>query len=461
MTDGVLGRWLLPGSFRRTLLLGVVVYVATVVVFAILAGDRLLVHTPYNHYAQLANAWVHGRHDLGGPPPDYAGGNDFALYKGKWFISFPPFPALLMLPLVWAAGSAENFRDGQFVVWLAGVAPGALFLALEELRRTGRSERTEAEHLRLALLFAFATPYFFTAVQGTVWFAAHVVGCGLMALFLFVGLGARRPVLAGLLLGAMFATRPTTLLVGVFFVFEAVRAAYLAKGEEGVRAWPEGETVIARARKVLTDLDRRRLVETLAAFAMPVIGVLAVASLYNKVRFGNPSPAAFGHEYLTVVWQARIQRWGLFSLHFLPRNLSVFLTSLPWLPARGEPNAVPFVVSGHGLALWFTSPIYLWLVWPRRSGFVYVAAAVAAAGPCVMNLLYQNSGWFQYAYRFSNDYAPLLFLMLAVAGRRLGRAFWFAAAWSVAWNLFGALSFERPSYDAYYSHDASAYLPRD
>ena len=46
--------------------------------------------------------------------------------------------------------------------------------------RGGRS-RSEAENVLLALLFAFGTVYFFTAVEGTVWFAAHVVGVVLVA----------------------------------------------------------------------------------------------------------------------------------------------------------------------------------------------------------------------------------------------------------------------------------------
>jgi len=72
-----------------------------------------------------------------------------------------------------------------------------LWLVLEKLRRTGRTERTEAENLQLALLFAFGTVYFFSAVQGTVWFAAHVVGIGLTALFVLFALDVERPILAG------------------------------------------------------------------------------------------------------------------------------------------------------------------------------------------------------------------------------------------------------------------------
>lgn len=454
--------WLELESRSRRILFALGIYAACVAVFALVAGDRLTVHTPYNHYAHLADAWLHGRHDMGGSPPAYAGGNDFALFQGKWYVSFPPFPAVLMLPLVWVAGSPENFRDGQFVVWLAGVAPAALFLVLEKLRRTGRVERTEKNNLRLALLFAFGTVYFFTAVQGTVWFAAHVVGCGLAALFVLCALDAERPVLAGALLGFMFLTRPTTALTGVFFVLEALRVAYTRPDEGPERALPTEGSWLERATTVLRDAHRGTVVRLAAAFAVPVVVAIAWASWFNWSRFGNPSPAAFGHEFLTVVWQHRIKKWGLFSVHFLPRNLSVMLASLPWLPPKGQPFAsgVPFQISGHGLALWFTTPIYFWLA-PRRISPLWGFAALAALGPLAMNLLYQNSGWFQFAYRFSNDYAVFLFVMLAASGRRLGRAFWIAAAWAVAWALFGAITFERAGYDAFYSHDPGAVFPPD
>jgi hypothetical protein len=79
----------------------------------------------------------------------------------------------------------------------------------------------------------------------------------------------------------------------------------------------------------------------------------------------------------------------------------------------------------------------------------------------VMNLLYQNSGWFQFGYRFSNDYAVMLFVMLAIGVRRMGRVFWIAAVWAIAWNLIGAATFEREKYGALYSHDPNAVYPAD
>lgn len=463
----VLGRdWMKPESRSRRILIGLGIYAVCLVVFAFFAGDRLLKHTNYNHYALLADAWLHGRHHLVGNPPSYAGMNDFALFESKWFISFPPFPAILMMPFVWLAGDPENFRDGQLVVWLAGIGPAVLFLVLEKLRRTGRSERTEAENIRLALLLAFGTVYFFSAVQGTVWFAAHVVGVGLAALFVLFALDAERPVLAGAMLGCMFLTRTTTLLTGVLFLFEAVRVAYTRRQGDAPRPLPTEGPPLGRALEVWRGMDRRLFAGLLVRVALPVLVALAFASWLNNARFHDPAPWAFGHEYLQVGWKTRMDRWGLFSFHFLPRNLSVVLASLPWRPAPGDPKVplellgmtfhVPhWKISGHGLALWFTTPMYLWLLRPKRIDFLWAGCAAAALGPCAMNLLYQNSGWFQFGYRFSNDYAVFLFVLLAIGTRRLSRAFWLAAVWAIAWNTFGAASFERPKYAAFYSHEAA------
>jgi hypothetical protein len=452
--------WLEPESRSRRLLFGLGIYVACLVVFALVAGDRLMTHTPYNHFAHLADAGLHGRNDLRGGAPGYAGNNDFAVFEGKTFISFPPFPAMLMLPLVAIAGSPENFRDAQFIVWLAGIGPAVLFLVLEKLRRTGRTARTEGENLQLALLFAFGTVYFFTAVQGTVWFAAHVIGIGLAAMFVLWALDAQRPILAGLMLGCMFLTRTTTLLLGAFFVLELIRVSYTRRTLEPL---PVDGTFGERIQKTLAGVDWSWFTKRALLFAMPVMGCLLLASWMNYVRFHDWHPWAFGHEYLTVGWQTRIRRWGLFSYHFLPRNLGVMLASLPWRFPPGEviPGRPPFVISGHGLALWFTTPFYFWLLRPQKATYLTWAAAIAALGPLVMNLHYQNSGWFQFGYRFSNDYAVLLFVMLAIGVRRMGRMFWLAAMWAIAWNLVGAVTFERESYGALYSHDPNAVYPAD
>jgi len=189
----------LQGTLRRRLLVAFGIYLlVTVAVLATMSRERLLSYSPYNHYALQADAWLQGRLDLGGPPPPYTGNNDFALHEGKHYVSFGPVPAVIILPVVALAGHVERVRDAQVFGWLAGVGPALLYLVLERLRRSHRLGGRRARHsLALALLFAFGTVYWFTAVQGTVWFAGHVVGVGLLCGYLLCSIEARHPALAG------------------------------------------------------------------------------------------------------------------------------------------------------------------------------------------------------------------------------------------------------------------------
>jgi hypothetical protein len=68
----------------------------------------------------------------------------------------------------------------------------------------------------------------------------------------------------------------------------------------------------------------------------------------------------------------------------------------------------------------------------------------------VPSLLYQNSGWIQFGQRFSNDYSPWLFALLALGFERFGRLFQVAACLSVIVNLFGALTFQRQEWNKFY-----------
>lgn len=442
-------RLLASGTRSRRLVIAGAIYVLTVVVFAAVAGPRMTSHTPFNHFAHLADAWLHGRQDLRFGAPGYAMGNDFAEFDGKTYISFPPFPAVLMLPMVALAGSPEAFRDGQFVVWLAGVAPAVLFLALEKLGRMGRSDRSELQNGTLALAFGFGTVYFFTAVQGTVWFAGHVVGAGLVSMYLLFALGGESALACGILMACMWMTRPTTLLTAPLFVMEAARASLRSP------VVAEG-TLVDRGKDAWERLDKALFAKKLAVFAAPLLASFGIASWMNRSRFGDSSPFAFGHEHLAWVRGSRLAAWGLFSYHYLGKNLAVMLTSLPYLPPKGVKAAAPFQINAHGLALWFTTPIYLWLLWPKRKDFVHWALAIAALGPLALNLLYQNTGWEQFGYRFSNDYAILLVALFAVGGRKMGWAFRFALLWCVAWNLFGAVAFKREGFEAYWFYDRGA-----
>ncbi len=435
------GRWRAP--------LGL--YLACASVYVAVLGARAFEPSPNNHYAHLAWAWLHGQtHLVGNRPP---GTNDWACFdvetrgpcppgfrvggpgdaRHRWFVSFPPLPAVVLLPAVALAGGPAHVPDRLIWALVAAAAPALLYVLLRRLSEEDESIRSARENLGLALLFAFGTVFFFVAVQGSVWFAAHVLASVLLMLHLFWGHGARRPALAGLMLGLSFLTRPTTAFLCLFFGVEALRCSRSSDApvpEEGVW-W------LRRLLRWLAGVRWREAWGKVLRFSLPVLLCGGAAMLYNQARFGDPFE--FGHRYLQIGWRGRIERWGLFNYHYVARNLAVLLASLPWLSARP-----PYLKVGlHGLALWFTTPNLLLVLWPRRAGARYVALALGIAPVLLLDLAYQNSGWVQFGYRFALDWLPLAFVMLAIGERRFGPGFWASALFAVAVNTFGALTFDR------------------
>ena len=316
----------LSPDVRRRALIALGLYLAVTVIFlCTVAPERFATHTPYNHFALLAEAWLKGRLDLGGPPPAYTGNNDFAVYAGRTYVSFPQFPAVLLVPYVALAGSAEHTRDGLFFLALAGIAPAVLFLALDKLSRIRRSLRSERENIAFSLLFAIGTVYWFSAIQGTVWFAAHVVGAALMAIYLYCSIEAAHPVGAGLALGLGFATRTPLGFAFPLFLYEVYVASTSPTRTRRKRA------TAPRFGKA----ERRAFMDKLLPFAVPAALVLAILFWHNWRCFGDPFE--FGHRYLSVHWRARMDKWGLESYHYLARNLGIVLTSLPVLGHRQRP----------------------------------------------------------------------------------------------------------------------------
>lgn len=415
------------------------IYVCVAAVYVATLGARGVGPSDNAHFVSLAQSYLHGQLSVVGDRPP--GNNDWAHFQDRWYVVFPPLPAVAILPavVIWGA----NTWDRLYWALFAGLAPALLYVLLRQLRERAASGRKPAEDLTLVAMFAFGSVYYYTSVQGTVWFAAHVVACPLLVLYLLFAHGARKPVLAGTMLGLSFLTRSTTVYLALFFAIEALSAACA----EEATPQPDGESAYNRVLSFLRAVDLSRALRSYALFALPLLLIIGVYCWLNQRRFGDPFEV--GYRYLQIRWSARITKWGLFNYHYLSKNLAVFLAALPWLSA-----AEPYVrISRHGLALWVTTPNYLRVLWPKRVTVTMVALSVAAACVALVDLCYQNSGWIQFGYRFSLDYSVLLIALLALGGKRFGPAFYALLVCAIAINLFGALTFDRAP--QFYDHDGT------
>ena len=472
-----------PAASRRLeLLLGtwkgaVVLYLAFAGAYLGASGPRLRQHSQYNHYVYLAEGWLHGRLALAGPPPnenDWAKVDVLVLKDGRTvkgtyggrggpadrfypltgksttipsgdivsrgalrYVSFPPFPALLMLPFVaiWKLA----FNDVLFTALWAAMNPVLLFYLLRDLAARGLTRRTPVDDLWLTAMFGVGSVYYFCSVVGQVWYTAHVVTVSASIGFAWASLGAERPLRAGLFTGLALASRPSALFMSVFFLFEAVVATGAwrpATAAEG----PSGRTLAWWKRLE----PNRALVVRLARFAAPLAAIQLILYAHNWVRFGQPFE--FGHRYLNIQWQDRIQHFGLFNYHFLSRNLAAALVLLPRILTH-----FPFVkISQHGMSLLVTTPALAYTVAPAEPSRLRAPLWATVLITSLPTFLYNNSGYVQLGYRFSLDYMVFLMMILAVGNRPISRLWKGLILVSIPINLFLAIVFDRAmefSYD--------------
>jgi hypothetical protein len=384
------------------------------------SGSLLARQSQAPHFVWQADAFLHGQLHLTARPPNL---NDWVFEQGRWYVSFPPLPAVLMMPFVALRGL--SFNDVAFTLPFAAANVALLYRLLRRIQQVEGGTRSEWDHAVLALVFGFGTLAWSCSIRGEVWFTAEVVGVTFTLLYLHAALRAQHPVLAGAALACATLCRTPIAFAAVFFLLEAVLDG--------------GRLDRANLRAALGDAQRRqKALHRLALFAAPVAVIAAPMAWMNAARFG--SPTEFGHSHLYANRVNRdIRAHGLFSFHYLGRNLRSAFLLLPKLDLqplrlRYDPN---------GMSLFVTTPLFALLLFPRERPRLWRILWITLAAVALPGFFYQNNGWQQFGFRFSLDYTPYLILLLALSGRALDGLFWLLAAIGVAVNGWGAAVFNR------------------
>ncbi|MFN0063251.1 MAG: hypothetical protein ACKVPX_12165 [Myxococcaceae bacterium] len=387
-------------------------------VFASFSGPRFSRQSAAPHFVYQAKAWLEGRLDIDARV--LPNREDWACVRridgrlsrcegaaqagDRWYVSFPPFPAVVMLPFVALHG--YQFNDTSLGVLVGALAIVLAYRFFQKLSHLRENTNVAVDNAVLACALAFASLFFYCTIRGEVWFFAEVLGVALTWLYATSALGAQQPLRAGLFFGIAVLTRTPLLFTAVFFVMEAWRAP------------------VGRARR-------------LGWFCLGALPSALMGAAFNWVRFGKFGE--FGHAFLySNRVNADIDRFGLFDLAYLGRNLEAAFFKLPRLSL--EPLRLDY--DPHGLSLFLTMPWLLLLLWPRQKSRLRLPLALTVLACALPGLLYQNTGYMQFGFRFSLDYTPYLLALLAVSGWSLRRPLVIAVlALSVLANTWGAVAF--------------------
>ncbi len=384
-------------------------FFAFLAIYGLTAGISLSHHSLAPYFVYLAESFLHGHLDLIHTP---ASPYDLTPFEGRWYVSFPPLPALLMLPLVALRGLVVS--DVAFSVVL-GAFNVSLFYAV--LARSGIGDLKFG--IWLCLLMGLGTPLWYCAALGSVWYTAHVVAVTCLCLYALEALGRNRPILTGLWLGLGFLARAPVLL-----------------------AFP-----LTLMLSLQRDRNLRDTTRSLLLLALGMAPALLGQAAYNWARFG--SPLEFGYRWMNspVSLLERQATWGQFSLHFLAENLYTLLIRPPLVslaPLRIKPDP-------WGMGLLLTCPALL-LALPTLAKVgetrFFGKNLVSSLGLWLSivlvqlpSLLYFNTGSYQFGYRFALDWLPLGLLLVALGtggrlrwrGKALVVASVLAHLWGVLW----------------------------
>lgn len=343
-----------------------------------LTGSSPFQPSPYNSYTLQAMAWRKGQTNLDMDYPHL----ELAIYKGRYFVSFPPVPGIPVFLLSFIFGL--SVPDGLLVMLYAVIA---LTVTYRLLLRRGFSALASA-FWSFSLCFSSSMlPLIFS---GAVWYQAQVMA--FMLTVCAIDMMDRDHPWPGLALYALaVGCRPFNALYGplliLLYVFRQRERSFVFK---------------AIILKLLPGLLTGLMIALLYGW-------------YNWIRFDDP--LEFGHSFLP---EFSFQGGTQFSLEHLAGNVRTFFFSLPF-----ERTANGFQMKQFGFSLFISNPV-LTLVLLKGAADLVKGRLKKEQGLALLTLLihlfflllHRTFGGYQYGARYAVDLIPYSLICLSRSERK-------------------------------------------
>jgi len=385
-----------------------------------------------------AQAWWQGRLDL--PERRW----DTALYNGKAFSHFPPLFSLI-------AAAVTPFSRGfpHALLVLLVVLPVPLLAYLFFLERT-RSPWWGAIAAIGLVCGTSLLPVLEKALRGgQPFFVNHALSTSGLLIMLKATSGRPRPRLAclGLLISTLSRQLTAAYLLPLAWVLLVRPRNDATEGD------PQATAPASRHSEAVGNPapppQRRSPAEGPLLLVLTTAIVIAVPMVFNSLKFSGPFDSGYMYLYAgrdDDPYARDAKQHGLFSPHFLPRNLYFANLGFPRLhrvDISGEPRLY-LRPNESGTGIWWTTPLLLWLfvdlarILRNSERRLWLLAAIAVFAALMM---FHTTGAQQRGFNhFSLDYVTVL-MALVVPGCFAGRRKWISLA-MIAWSVvyFGWLA---------------------
>ena len=380
--------------------------------FAIGVGSGMFADNGiYNMYAHQADAFLQGRLYLTERL------HDVAKYQGRYYVPFPPFPTIVLLPSVALFGLAHT--KATLIATLLTLINFYTFSRL--LKRLDVADGLLP--WLVAALF-MGTGYWLTVVWShEVWFFAHVVAVTCMLLSLNESMASGRGAVAGLFLGLAILSRQMSFYSAIFLA---------------VALWTNAN-----------HSERRDKLIQLGLFALTASLCVAMYLVFNHLRFDNAFKTGYAYLGVTGFLKERLHTYGLFNPIYLIHNLTYMFVQGPHFIFDGD--ILPRKMDPFGTSLTFASPFLLTAFWSNLKKPLRVAAWSTIALALLHMSMYYANGWAQInTQRYALDFIPLLMLLVASSVHRIDkRLFKGLIVYSIALNFVALVVLTSPTYQTW------------
>ena len=273
----------------------------------------------YNSYALQADSWRQGRLHLA---ENYSW-LELAVYEGRYYVSFPPFPSYLLFPFTFLFGS----QTPDNLILCMAIAVSVIYLYRLGLLLGIK----EYASMLGTLLVMIGSNQVFVMFDASVWFFAQTLCLMLSAMALFYAVKGK----GGWSLffwACAVGCRPMQVLMVPILLW----ILWEREKEREDRCVGAQGSILAFGKKILKWAPA------------PVVVALSYMIL-NFARFGNP--LEFGHNYLLEFTQAE---YGQFHVHYIKGNIGM-LFNLPDFTEDGR-----MLIDHFGnLSVLIVSPIFV------------------------------------------------------------------------------------------------------
>ncbi len=357
--------------------------ILTGIVFLIYFGTatKWTFHPPWtiDYINPMAVALRQGKFDIPNPPMTY----DLSFYNGRWYMTWGALAAAAHIPLQLLAGG--RYVPALYTSLLFGsLTVGVLWQILRQIRNDWFPRAPAWQNVAFSFFYAFGTMQYYLSTVGSIWQVNQVVstffGVLGMAMILKKKRLAKDYLLSSAFCGIALLGRPT---VGLLIVIPLFLLVHEVKRTQKFRA-----------------------------FMLPILFASVVFLVYNAVRFGNPLET--GHRFLKEAPElaAKREQYGILSLTYLPTNVWHMIVAPPRISWKNGPT---LDIDLMGNSIFLLSPLLLFALGTLlrvRSKLIITAAWFGIVMTAAASLLYYNTGWMQFGYRYALDFSFLLVILV-------------------------------------------------